>query len=464
MSERHDIKRKVLLAANVSYVLVILDTSVVNVALPTIKSELMLNVFSLQWIVNAYLLLFASLLLSGGALCDRYGSKCIYMSGLSFFALASLICGASSGSVSLLTGRVLQGITAAVLVPGSLSLITHTFKDKTERTQAIASWASWGGVALVLGPIVGGWMTEFFSWRSIFLINIPLCLLGILLARPVFILDEGEKSTIFDIKGQVLIFLFFLTSLSLVMRISDHNHFDIYSLFSIFIALALAFSFILIERKTSNPILPLSLFRNSNFCSISWIFFAGAFSFFGTLFILTFWFQYVLNFSALKTGMLMLPLSLSVIAGNKVSGILSHRYKTSSMMIFGALLRLFGYAGLLATQYSHNYYFLILPMVLIGFGGGLGSPMSTSLFMQSVPKKYTGLASGISRATGQMGSALAVAVFAKLVSSEFIFISNLKYALLTIIFVTFSIVLINIFGVNNDMDVYQTSTSDGAKK
>ncbi|QJT82552.1 MFS transporter [Kosakonia sp. MUSA4] len=464
MSESQDVKRKVLLAANVSYVLVILDSSVVNVALPTIKSELMLDVFSLQWVVNAYLLLFASLLLSGGALCDRYGSKVIYISGLSFFALASLICGASSGSVSLLSGRILQGITAAVLVPGSLSLITHTFKDKSERTQAIASWASWGGVALVFGPIVGGWMTEYLSWRSIFLINIPLCLLGIFLACPVSLMDEGEKSTSFDVKGQLLLFFIFLITLSCVMRVSKENHLDRYSTLSFLIVLLLVYFFVLIERKTKNPIMPLALFRNSNFRSISWIFFAGAFSFFGSLFILTFWFQDVLHFSAMETGLLMLPLSLSVIGGNKISGVLSNRYKTSSMMIFGALLRLFGFAGLLATQYSHSYYLLILPMILIGFGGGLGSPMSTSLFMQSVPRKYTGLASGISRATGQMGSALAVAVFAKMVSSESIFVSNLKYAVLTIILVTFSIVLINIFGVNNDMDTYNSTSSDGAER
>ncbi|MCT8341766.1 MFS transporter [Photorhabdus kleinii] len=200
-------KRNVLLAANISYILVILDSSIVNVALPTIKESLSLGVTTLQWVVNAYLVLFASLLLSGGVLCDRYGSKSVYITGLGLFTLASALCGISSEAAILLTGRVLQGISAAILVPGSLALITHTYTDKTERTRAIASWASWGGIALVAGPVIGGWLTEYLSWRSIFLVNVPLCLVGIFLTLRVQSPEHEHKSLTMDIKGQLLLFL-----------------------------------------------------------------------------------------------------------------------------------------------------------------------------------------------------------------------------------------------------------------
>ncbi len=152
-----------------------------------------LEVSALQWVVNSYLLLFASLLLSGGAFCDRYGSKRVYLVGLGLFTLASAICGFSHSASMLLLGRVLQGISAAILVPASLSLITHTYTEKTERTRAIASWASWGGIALVLGPIVGGWLTEYFSWRAIFLVNVPLCLIGMLLTTFVQSQEQEHK-------------------------------------------------------------------------------------------------------------------------------------------------------------------------------------------------------------------------------------------------------------------------------
>lgn len=452
-------QKKVLLAANISYILVILDTSVVNVALPTIKASLDLGVSSLQWVVNAYLLLFASLLLSGGALCDRFGAKPVYMTGLTLFTLASVLCGLSPDVSMLLSGRVLQGVSAAILVPGSLALITHTYTDKTERARAIASWASWGGIALVLGPIVGGWLTEYFSWRSIFLINVPLCLAGIGLAALIPQMDKSHEKSALDIKGQALLFITLFCFLSGVIRLTDPAASDNSAALLLLSSGALLLLFLWVEKRSAAPLVPLSLFRQPNFSAISWIFFAGAFSFFGSLFILTFWFQDIQHYSALQTGMFLLPLSVSVIIGNKASGWLSNSYKLNHIMLTGALLRLLGFGGLLLTQYTMDYLYIILPLILIGFGGGLGSPMSTSLFMQSVPRQYTGVASGISRATGQLGSAFAVAVFGQIISNEQMFVPHMKYAVVSIVAVTLSIVVINVFGIKNDVDEYHSSLS-----
>jgi len=167
-------QRIALLATSISYVLVILDTSIVNVALERISRGLATDMTGLQWIVTAYVVVFGSLVLSGGALGDTYGARKIYMIGLVLFAVASLISGCAPSISVLIAGRILQGIGAALLVPCALSLITHAYPDNTARAKAIASWASWGAAAQVLGPLVGGLLLAVFDWRSIFLVNVPI--------------------------------------------------------------------------------------------------------------------------------------------------------------------------------------------------------------------------------------------------------------------------------------------------
>ncbi len=175
--------RMTLLATSISFVLVILDTSIVNVALESISRGLATDVTGLQWIATAYIVAFASLLLSGGALGDVFGARRIYMIGLVLFGVASLISGSASSMSTLIAGRVLQGIGAALLVPCALSLLTRAYPDDTARAKAIASWAAWGGAAQVLGPLVGGLLLAVFDWRSIFLVNVPICVVGMWLTR-----------------------------------------------------------------------------------------------------------------------------------------------------------------------------------------------------------------------------------------------------------------------------------------
>ena len=172
-------QRITLLATSISYVLVILDTSIVNIALENIARDLATDVTGLQWIVTAYVGVFASLVLSGGALGDIFGARKIYMIGLGLFTAASLVSGCARSLSVLVAGRILQGVGASLLVPCALSLITHAYPDNIARAKAIASWASWGGVALVLGPLIGGLLLAVFDWRSIFFVNVPICLVGI---------------------------------------------------------------------------------------------------------------------------------------------------------------------------------------------------------------------------------------------------------------------------------------------
>ncbi|MDA3136852.1 MFS transporter [Pseudomonas syringae] len=387
-------QRIVLLAANISYILVILDSSIVNIALPSIKSDLGIGADALQWVVNAYLVVFASLLLSGGALCDRVGAKTVYIAGLLLFVAASLMCGFSIGAAQLLVGRGAQGIGAALLVPSSLALITHSYPDHSSRAKAIASWASWGGVALVMGPLLGGLLTQYLSWRSIFLVNIPIGLLGIwLTSRVESAVPSGQKKH-FDLKGQFTVAVMLLSLIATLIEYPHANEGAAHIILGALVCSVSLVAFLLIESRTANPMLPLTLFKNKSFSAISYIFFLPGHFLFGTLFILTFYFQDYLHYSAIETGLALLPLSLCVILGNKVSGRYVDRFEPRQLMITGALIRLIGFCGLLVPQYSIHYPWLLVPLVLIGLGGGLGAPMSTSVFMQSVPKVYTGIASG----------------------------------------------------------------------
>ena len=447
-------QRLVLLAANISYILVLLDSSIVNVALPAIRNGLAIGTDTLQWMVNVYLVIFASLLLSGGALCDRLSAKTVYMTGLLLFVAASLLCGLSANAAQLLAGRACQGIGAALLVPSSLALITHTYTESSARAKAIASWASWGGIALVMGPLIGGLLTQYLSWRSIFLVNIPVGLMGVWLTSRIEPPIAPHKEKHLDLKGQFTVTVMLLSLIAILIEYPRLNTDSIYLLLGVLTCAAALVAFVLIEVHGPHPMLPLTLFRNSNFSSIAYIFFAGAFSFFGTLFILTFYFQDYLHYSAIETGLALLPLSLCVIVGNKVSGRWVDRFPPRQLMIAGAFIRLVGFCGLLLPQYSTHYPWLLIPLILIGFGGGLGAPMSTSVFMQSTPKIYTGIAAGFSRATGQIGSAFGVAVFGHFINDTEFFLRHMKLAVLTIIIATLSILVMSIVFVSDERNDY----------
>ncbi|KVT70090.1 hypothetical protein WK56_19350 [Burkholderia ubonensis] len=434
-----------LLATSISYVIVILDTSIVNVALAKISQELGTNVTGLQWIVNAYVVTFASLLLSGGALGDVFGARRIYIAGLAIFSVASLLCGCAPTMGILIAGRVLQGIGASLLVPCSLSLLTHAYPDGRERAKAIAAWASWGGGALVAGPLAGGLLLQFFDWSSIFLMNVPFTLVGIWLTLRTDkqVSDHGARRL--DIAGQgtaALAITLLTAALIEVSRLGIH-HLWIRS--ALAIAMLSAVAFVLIERRTRSPMLPLFLFSNPSFSTISYMFLSGSAAFFGMLFVMGLYFQESVGYTPLQTGIALLPLSICVLAGNVVSGRLLHLIAPMHQMLIGAVIRLVGFVGLVFVDVDFPYPVIAVLLALVGFGGGLGAPMSTSVFMSSVDKPYTGIASGISRATAQIGSALGVAIFGAFIGNPHDMVSGTKLAALCAAVLTGSIIVTNCY-------------------
>jgi MFS transporter, DHA2 family, methylenomycin A resistance protein len=405
-----------LFATSISYVLVILDTSIVNVALDNISTDLGTDVIGLQWIVTAYVVMFASLVLSGGALSDIYGAHKIYMIGLILFTVASLVCGCAPSLSVLIGGRILQGIGAALLVPSALSLLTHAYPDKIARAKAIASWASWGGVAQVLGPLVGGLLLSVYDWRSIFFVNVPICLIGIWLTLKIDRQTGDFGNRRLDLPGQLSgAFAMILLIVALIegRELGWSNN---WILAAIALSVLSALSFVIIERKSKSPMLPLSLFSNSIFSWISFTVLSGATAFFGMLFVLNLYFLQGAGYTPLQTGIAMLPLALLATTGNLASAKLAHIISPMKLMLAGAAFQLIGFAGIALAVSGFSYPLVALTALLVGLGGGLRAPMSTSVILSTVDKRYSGITSGVSMATGQIGAAIGVAIFGALLA------------------------------------------------
>jgi DHA2 family methylenomycin A resistance protein-like MFS transporter len=403
--------RMTLLATSISYVLVILDTSIVNVALESISQGLATDVAGLQWVVNAYVAVFASLVLSGGALADTFGARRVYVIGLALFTAASLICGCAPSLAMLVIGRVLQGVGASLLVPCALSLLSHAYKDSAARAKAIASWASWGGVAQILGPLVGGLLLSVFDWRSIFLVNLPICIGGIWMTLRIDSPTGDRGSRRLDLPGQASAVFAMLLLVAALIEGRERG----WSSSPILAAIALsglsALSFVLIERRSRSPMLPLVLFSNPVFSWIVLAVLSSSAAFFGMLFVLNLYFLQGALYSPLQTGLAMMPLALFATTGNLASARLAHRIAPMRLMIAGGALRLVGFAGVALASAGFSYPLMVVPLLLIGFGGGLSNPMAIAVMLSTTDRKYSGIASGIATASGQLGAAIGVAVF-----------------------------------------------------
>ncbi|WP_049713531.1 MFS transporter, partial [Pseudomonas trivialis] len=347
-------QRQVVAATSLSYVLVILDTSIVNVALEPIALALHSNNTALQWVVSAYTLSFGCLLLGGGALADRFGARRLYMLGLLLFTLASLLCGLAGNGMTLVAARVLQGVGAAMLVPASLALINQAYlDDPVGRAKAIGIWAGCGGIAMAAGPLVGGVLIETLGWRSIFLANLPLGLIAIGLSARLAASAPQPRASVWS-AGQLF-----------------GNH-----VFSACVAVSLVSALLL----------------------------------YGLMFLLSLYFQRTLGFSPLWTGAAFLPLTVMVSLGSLMAGELVRAFG-SRWLIGGALFSYaVGFALLLISVSTPDYALIVVPMPLIGLAAGLITPAATAALMNAVQKEQAGVAAGILNTARQIGAALGVAL------------------------------------------------------
>ena len=397
-----------------------LDNLVVNVALPTMQRELDARVSDLQWIIDAYTLTFASFMLIGGSLGDLFGRKRFFMGGLVVFTLGSLACGLSGSTEQLIAFRAVQGLGAALLLPGSLSILTATFHGR-ERGTAIGIWAAMSGLAVAVGPLVGGYIVEHYSWETIFFINIPVGVLGFLLTA--LVVRESRDTTRarrVDLPGLVTgTGGLFLLVYALIEGGAEGWDSDL--ILGAFAGAAiLLILFIVIELKSSNPMLPLQFFRNPTFAASNVVAASVFFALFGTTFFLALYLQNVRGFSPLETGVRLLPFTAAILLISPVAGRLSDKHGSRWLMTLGCLYAAGGMALLLRIEPNSSYESIILPaFIVLGSGMALTMAPMTAAVMGSVDPRHAGVASAATNTTRELGGVLGIALLGALVTTSF---------------------------------------------
>ena len=406
-----------LAAVAVGLFMIMLDNTVVNVALPSIQQDLEISTSELEWVVNAYALTFGVLLLSGGKLADLLGRRAIFIIGLVIFTGASLWCGLAGGAESLIAARTVQGIGAALMNPATLSIITATFPPR-QRGMAIGIWAGVAALALAIGPLVGGLLTEKIHWGWIFFINIPVGIAGIVAAR-IFIDETRDTSheQRLDLPGLLTsaIGLFALT-LGLI-ETNDHawGSTRVLTLFAI-AAVALT-AFVLLELRQRLPMLDLTLFRDRTFAGANTVMFMVGLAMFGIFFFNSLFLQRVLGYSAIKTGATFLPMTMLIMFVAPAAGRLSDRVGPRWLMATGMTL-LTGSLLLFATLDAQSTWWDIVPGLVVG-GVGMAITMAptTAAAMHSVPVDKAGVGSAVINSMRQVGGSLGIAVMGALVAT-----------------------------------------------
>lgn len=401
--------------------MVLLDNTVVNVALPSISADMGTSVAGLQWIVNAYTLFFASFMLTSGALGDLHGRKGVVLAGLALFTFASVLCGVAPNVPLLVAARALQGVGAAALLPTTLAIITATFPDDRERAQAIGAWAGVSALALAAGPVLGGALTDSLGWQSVFFVNLPVGVLAFVVARRVVPDPEHAPEPArrrVDMAGQVLAVLA-LGSLTSALIEGPGRGWDSPLIAGLLAIAALTGgAFVAVERRVADPMLPLGLFRNGTFSAAVAV--AGL-AFFGTLSMLVFlslYFQNVQGYSAVETGLRFLPLEGSIVVVAPLAGRLSGRIGSRWLMTAGMALAGLALILLARVQPGTGYAHIWWNLTMLGVGMALTMAPATAAIMGSVASARAGVASAVSNTSRQVGAVFGVAVLGAVLTSR----------------------------------------------
>ncbi len=406
------------LATSLAFVLVQLDVSIINVALASIDAHLHAGILGLQWVVDAYALAFASLLLSTGTLGDHIGARRMFILGLAIFTAASVLCGLAPGPAELIAARVLQGAGAAALVPSSLALLDRACGDDPRlRAWGVGWWTAAGSVGLATGPLLGGILVDLLGWRSIFLLNLPIGLVGIWLTQR-RVAASPSRDTRIDWAGQALAIATLLCLTASVIEAHGLGWSSPVIRAGLLMAALAAATFILVERRQAQPMLPLGFFRDRTFTGATAVGFLLNLTLYGVLFVLGLYFQQTRHWSAWLSGLAFLPLPVVLGVANLLAAPIGSALGAPGAMAAGLLVAGFGAASLAAIGPATDYGAILIGLTLIPAGIGVTVPVMTASLLGSVPQTRTGVASGVLNAVRQAGGAIGVALFGGLAATS----------------------------------------------
>ncbi|MCL6442338.1 MAG: MFS transporter [Alicyclobacillus sp.] len=403
----------------VSLIVIALDATIVNVAAPTISMKLHTSENQLQWVIDAYTLVFAVLLLTCGHSADRVGRKVGLIVGLVVFGFASLLAALSTKPSALIALRALMGLGAAFIMPATLSSISHMFRDQHERTKALSIWSATLGIGAVLGPIIGGKLLQVYNWESVFWVNVPIVVVGIVLAIP-FVPNSKHPGDRADLVA-LLVSAIALGTLVWAIIEGPVNGWSSHRIILAFVLSGVSLvAFVIWELKVHHPLLPMHFFKNLRFSMASLSISTAYFGLMGALFLSTQYIQFVLDNDPFHTGVKLLPEALAIAGSAVVAGRLVHRVGTKFVVTVGLLIM--SVSLLMMAQTTKDWTYTNILPALIGLGAGIGTTMAPceESVIDSLPQAQMGTGTAVNSTLIQVGSTLGVAVFGSLENTAFL--------------------------------------------
>ena len=415
--EVHDRRWRILGVLCLSLVLIVAGNSSLNVALPTIVRELGATQTQLQWIVDAYAITFAAILLPAGALGDRYGRKGALQIGLSVFGAAAFAASFAADPVQVITARAVMGLAAAFVMPATLSLLTVSFARR-ERGRAIAIWAGFAGAGGVLGPLLSGLLLERFWWGSVFFINLPIVLVALGLGAGLVPTSRDSRHRPLDVVGGLLSMVGLASVVFAIIEGPERGWFTAFTVGSFVVGVALLTAFLWWERHTTSPMLDPAWFTDRNFNVGAGAITLAFFGAFGVFFLVTQYFQFVLAYSPLTAAVAQIPVALALLLVAPRSAGLAERFGPDRVVTTGLLSIAAGFALLALTAVPDAAYLAVAPaLVLFGCGLALTTAPSTALILSAMPTDKAGVGSAVNDTTRELGGSLGIAVLGSILTS-----------------------------------------------
>ncbi len=415
-----------LILASLGFFLITLDVSIVNLALPSIDRSLGGGTSTQQWVLDGYTVFFAALLLCFGNLSDRIGAKRAYVLGIALFGVASLLCAVAPSVVALIVARCAQGVTAALMLPASMTLIREAFPEPSSRAKALGVWAAGGAVASAAGPVLGGVLSSW-DWRLIFAVNVPVCAGMLVLGSRV---RRSPRTAVpFDWAGQILALVALGSIIYALIEGGAIGYGDPLIVGLLVVGVVALVAFVLVQARVAYPMMPLGLFRAGPMRVAMFGGFTFIFAWFGSVFVASLYLQQQLHIAPALAGLVFLPSAVLSFFGNLSSGPLANRYGPRFPVILGMTSLVVGLGGLAVLAPSSSVIVVAVCLILIGSGGSVAMPPLAGIVLEYAPAGQAGVASAVSNTFRQIGGALAVALFGVLVASDTGFLLGMQISL-----------------------------------